>query len=58
MSYAHYLASRGYTRATVQRTEKVPGHLVLNHNARPAERVPSEQRTVVEIRGKRKAGVS
>lgn len=52
MSYATYLAARGYTRVTVERTEKRPGDLVLGPLARPVELVPDADRTVVAI-GKR-----
>lgn len=40
MSYTDYLASRGYHRVTVERTEKLPGDLVLNRVDQPAEHTP------------------
>lgn len=51
MSYADFLAMRGYQRVTVQRTDKLPGHLVLHRVDQAAERVPGA-RKVVQIRGR------
>ena len=53
MAYSDFLASRGYSRVRVERTEKAPGDLVLHHVARPAERVPDAATTVIAMRGKR-----
>jgi hypothetical protein len=53
--YADVLASRGYVRVTVERTEKRPGDLVLGQNG-AVERVPADEPTVVAIRGKRVGG--
>lgn len=39
MSYADYLASRGYHRVTIERTSKQPGDMVLNSSRAPAERI-------------------
>lgn len=50
-SYQTFLASRGYRRATVERTAKQPGDIILHRVDQPAERVPGG-RKVVQIRGR------
>ena len=52
--YSDYLASRGYTRVLIERTEKRPGDLVLASATMQIERVPEETR-VVPIRKRRRA---
>ena len=54
MSYYDYLAARGYTRITIETTDKAPGDLVLRRLDMPIERVPEETR-VVPIRKRRRA---
>ena len=54
MSYMSYLEARGYTRVTIETTEKQPGDLVLRRLDMPVERVP-EETCVVPIRKRRRA---
>lgn len=51
MSYQTFLATRGYRRVTVERTDKQPGDLILHRVDQPAERIPAA-RKVVAIRGR------
>ena len=51
MSYTDFLASRGYVRVTVERTNKAPGDRVLHRVDQPATTVPD--RNVVQIRSAR-----
>lgn len=46
MSYQTYLAARGYRRITVERTDKLPGDLVLPSAIKPIERIPAASRVV------------
>lgn len=50
MSYQSFLASRGYKRVTVERTQKAAGDLVLH--AGSIERIPDSN----VLRMKRRAG--
>jgi hypothetical protein len=51
MSYQTFLATRGYRRATVERTTKHTGDLILHRVDQPAERVAGKDK-VVAIRGR------
>lgn len=51
MSYQTYLAARGYRRITIERTDKLPGDLVLLSAIKPLERIPAASR-VVSLRRK------
>ena len=51
MSYQTFLASRGYRRVTVTRTQKSAGDIVLHRVDQPVERVPGRAK-VVQMRGR------
>lgn len=55
--YTDYLASRGYRRVIIERTDKAPGHLVLHRTDQPAERVPGQPNVVAMRRRKAVANV-
>lgn len=59
MSYQTFLASRGYRRVTVERTNKSAGDIVLHRVDQPVERVAAKasifapaNAKVLQIRGR------